>query len=72
MKKKNEHGVGDFEDALSSVPHASGLRLFITIATQRNMHTDHVDISQAFTQSELLECSKTAILSFLQIILTIV
>jgi len=55
MKRKDEIGVGDFEDAFSSVPHASGLRLLLAIATQRNMHTDHVDISQAFAQGELLD-----------------
>ena len=54
MTKKDDSGVGDFEDAFSSVPHASGLRLLLAIATQHNMHTDHVDISQAFTQGELL------------------
>ena len=26
MKKKDENGVGDFEDAFSSVPHTRGLR----------------------------------------------
>ncbi len=55
MTKKDDSGVGDFEDAFSSVPHASGLRLLLAIATQHNMHTDHVDISQAFTQGELLQ-----------------
>jgi hypothetical protein len=53
MTKKDESGVGDFEDAFSRVPHASGLRLLLPIATQHNMNTDHVDISQAFTQGEL-------------------
>ena len=55
MKKKDENGVGDFEDAFSSVPHASSLRFLLVIATQRNMHTDRVDISQAFTQRKLLD-----------------
>ena len=55
MTKKDESGTGDFEDAFSSVLHASGLRLLLVITTQHNMHTDHVDISQAFTQGELLD-----------------
>ena len=55
MTKKDESGIGDFEGAFSSVPHASGLRLLLAIATQHSMHTDHVDISQAFTQGELLD-----------------
>ena len=55
MKKKDENDVDNFQDAFSSVSHASGLRLLLVIATQRNMHTDHVDISQAFTQGALLD-----------------
>jgi hypothetical protein len=55
MTKKDESGIGDFEDGFSSVPHASGLRFLLAITTKHNMHTDHVDISQAFTQGELLD-----------------
>ena len=55
MTKRDESGIGDFEDAFSSVPLASGLRLLLAIATQHSMHTHHVDISQAFTQDELLD-----------------
>jgi hypothetical protein len=55
MTKKDDSGVGDFEDVVSSVPHASGFRLLLAIATQHNMHTDHVDISQTFTQGELIQ-----------------
>ena len=54
MHRKDEHGVGDFEDAFSPVPHASGFRLILALATQHNMHCDHVDISQAFVQGDLL------------------
>jgi hypothetical protein len=55
MTKKDESGIGDFEDAFRSIPHASGLRLLLAIVAQRNTHTDHVDISQAFTQGEILD-----------------
>ena len=54
MKKKDASGSGDFEDSFNSVPHASGLRLMLALATQHNMFTDHVDISQAFVQGDLL------------------
>ena len=33
---------------------ASGFRTILSLATQLDMFTDHVDISQAFVQSELL------------------
>ena len=49
MTKKDESVIGDFEDVFSNVPDDSGLCLLFTIATQHNMHTDHVDISQTFT-----------------------
>jgi hypothetical protein len=55
MTKKDDSGVGDFEDAFNSVTHANGLRLLLVIDSEHNMHTDHVDISQAFTQGELLQ-----------------
>ena len=54
MKKKNASGSGDFEDSFSSVPHASDLHLKLALVTQHNMFTDHVDISQAFDQGDLL------------------
>jgi hypothetical protein len=54
MTKKDESDIGDVEDAFS-IPHVSGLCLLLDIATQHNMHTDHVDVSQAFTQGELLD-----------------
>jgi hypothetical protein len=54
MKKKNATGSGDFEDSFSSVPHASDLHLKLALVTQHNMFTDHVDISQAFVQGDLL------------------
>ena len=51
MKKKDASVSGDFE--FSSVPHVNGLRLTLTLATQHNMFTDHVDISQTFVQGDL-------------------
>ena len=54
MQKKDTSGSGDFEDSFSSVPHASGLRRMLALATQHNMFTDHVDIIQAFVQGDLL------------------
>ena len=54
MRRKGEDGVGDYDDAFSPVPAASGFRTILSLATQENMFTDHVDISQAFVQGELL------------------
>jgi hypothetical protein len=54
MIKKDANGSGDFDDSFSSVPHASGLRIMLALATQHNMYMDHVDISQAFCQGDLL------------------
>ena len=54
MRRKGEDGVGDYDDAFSPVPAASGFRTILSLATQQNMFTDHVDISQAFVQGELL------------------
>ncbi len=54
MKKKDASGSGDFEDSFSSVSHVSGLCLMLALATHHNMFTDHVDISQAFVQGDLL------------------
>jgi hypothetical protein len=54
MHRKDDQGRGDFEDAFSPVPHASGFRMILALATQNNMHCDHVDISQAFVQGDLL------------------
>ena len=53
MQKKDASGSGDFEDSFSSVTHDIGLCLMLTLATQHNMFTDHVDISQAFVQGDL-------------------
>jgi hypothetical protein len=55
MTKKDESGIGDFEDAFSRVPHTSGLCLFLAISTKHNMYTDHVNISHGFTQGELFD-----------------
>jgi hypothetical protein len=54
MHRKDDQGRGDFDDAFSPVPHASGFRMILALATQNNMHCDHVDISQAFVQGDLL------------------
>ena len=54
MHRKDANGIGDFDDAFSPVPHASGFRTILSLATQHNMFCDHVDISQAFCQGELL------------------
>ena len=54
MHRKDAQGNGDFDDAFSPVPHASGFRLILALATQQDMHCDHVDISQAFVQGDLL------------------
>jgi len=52
MKRENAGGVGDYDDAFSLVPTASGFRTILSLATQLDMLTDHVDISQAFVQGE--------------------
>ena len=54
MRRKDDTGAGDFEDAFSPVPHASGFRTILSLATQHHMLCDHVDISQAFVQGDLL------------------
>jgi len=54
MRRKGEDGVGHYDDVFSPVPAASGFRTILSLATQQNMFTDHVDISQAFVQGEQL------------------
>ncbi len=54
MHRKDEHGRGDFEEAFSPVPHAIGFRMILARATQNSMHCDHMDISKAFVQGDLL------------------
>jgi len=54
MRRKGEDGVDDYNDAFIPVPAASRFRTILSLATQQNMLTDHVDISQAFVQGELL------------------
>jgi hypothetical protein len=53
MRLKDDTGKGVYTDAFSPVPHASGLRIFLAIATENDMFTDHVDISQAFIEGDL-------------------
>jgi len=45
MRRKGGDGVGDYNDAFSPVPAASGFRTILSWATQQNVFTDHVDIS---------------------------
>jgi len=54
MKHKGADGVGDYDDAFSPVPAASNFCTILSLATQVDMFTDHVDISHAFVQGELL------------------
>ena len=54
MRRKGEDGVGDYDDAFSPVLATSGFRTILSLATQQNRFTDHVDISQAFVQGALL------------------
>jgi hypothetical protein len=54
MRTKDDTGAGDFEDAFSPVAHASGFCTILSLATQHHMLCDHVDISQAFVQGDLL------------------
>jgi len=54
MKRRDADRVGDYDDAFSPVPAASGFRTILSLATQLDMFTDHVDISQAFVQCKLL------------------
>ena len=54
MKRQCADGVGDYDDAFCPVPAASGFRTILSLVTQLDMFTDHVDISQAFVQGELL------------------
>ena len=42
MRKKGVDGIGDYEDSFSPVPHASGFRTILALATMWNMMTDHV------------------------------
>ena len=49
MRLKDDTGKDDYTHTFSPVPHASGLRILLTITTENDMFTDHVDISQAFT-----------------------
>jgi len=52
MKRKGADGVGHYDVAFS--PAARGFCIILSLATQLDMFTDHVDISQAFVQGELL------------------
>jgi len=54
MRQKGEDSVGDHNDSFRPVPAASGFHTILSLATQQNMFTDYVDISQTFVQGELL------------------
>ena len=54
MHRRDADGKGDYDDAFSPVPHASGFRTILSLATASDMHLASVDISQAFVQGELL------------------
>ena len=54
MKCKGADRVGDYDDAFSPVPAASGFSTILSLASHLDMFTYHVDISQAFVQGELL------------------
>jgi len=54
MKRKGADGVGDYYDAFSPVPVTGSVHTILSLATQLDMFTDHVVISQAFVQGKLL------------------
>ena len=54
LRQKGEDSGGDYDDAFSPVPAASEFQTILSLATQQNMFTDHLDICQAFFQGELL------------------
>ena len=54
MHRKVKNGVGDYDDAFRSTYAASRFRTILSLATQQNMFTDHVNVCQAFVQGELL------------------
>ena len=54
MRRKGEDSICNYNDACSPVSAANGFHTILSLATQQNMFTDHVDIPQAFVLSELL------------------
>jgi hypothetical protein len=48
----------DYEHSFSPVPHASSFRTMLSIATANNMHIEHIDISHALVQANLIEGDK--------------
>ena len=54
MRQKGEDCGGYYNDAYRPILADSRFRTILSLATQQNMSTDHVDISQAFVQGELL------------------
>ncbi len=49
----DDTGKGDFTDDFRPVLHTSGLRILLAIGPENDILTDHVDVSQTFTQGEL-------------------
>jgi len=41
MRRKGEHGVGDYDDVFSPVPAASGFRTILSFATQQTIVNIH-------------------------------
>jgi len=48
----------DYEHSFSPVPHASSFRTMLSIAIANDMHIEHIDISQACVQADLIEVDK--------------
>jgi len=47
-----------YEHSYSPVPHASGFRTMLALATAEDMLIDHVDINRAFLQDDMLESKR--------------
>ena len=45
LRRKGEDSVGDYNDAFSPVQAARGFRTILSLTTQQNMFTVHVEIS---------------------------
>jgi len=54
MRRKGEDSVGDYDYTFSPVPPASGFRTILSLTTQQNVFTDHVDFFKTFVQGQLL------------------
>ena len=63
MHRKDENGVGDFEDAFSPVPHLAGIRAVMSTATAQGWGARSVDFKQGFIQSDLPKGAKPIYIS---------